>query len=229
MSQVFCALKSLLVQGGLKSSQEIQDPNEMLWSTGWVDRKIEDSSLEDPARRGGSYLQFIPYIVLQSDRHVWCYRRKGGEGRLHGRLSCGVGGHVEREDEVYHSMMQTLANAAYRELKEETGLSVTIPEPVGLIYDDSDPVGAVHLGVLYLIDMNAVGDMPMKFDDLGGTPEGWVDIFNELTMTDVDGWETFEDRWEKWSQVAIRHLFEQAAATEVVEGWRKKWEAEASQ
>ena len=52
---------------------------------------------EDP-----SYRQIIPYVVLTRGDEVLVLRRlkKGGEKRLHGLLSIGVGGHINPVDEA---------------------------------------------------------------------------------------------------------------------------------
>jgi len=45
------------------------------------------------------YLQLIPYLLLHdASGQLWCYQRSGGDARLQGRCSCGVGGHVDAED-----------------------------------------------------------------------------------------------------------------------------------
>ncbi|GAB4403094.1 MAG: hypothetical protein OHK0048_21620 [Rhodoferax sp.] len=44
-------------------------------------------------------LQLIPYLVLRRDPdRVWAYQRTGGDARLAGRCSIGVGGHVDTAD-----------------------------------------------------------------------------------------------------------------------------------
>lgn len=53
----------------------------------------------DQAEHDETHLQLIPYLVLHDAAgHLWCYQRKGGDTRLQGRCSCGVGGHVDAED-----------------------------------------------------------------------------------------------------------------------------------
>jgi predicted NUDIX family phosphoesterase len=44
-------------------------------------------------------LQPVAYGVLLNDAgEVWCYQRAGGDERVDGRYSCGVGGHVDAQD-----------------------------------------------------------------------------------------------------------------------------------
>ncbi|AGX87066.1 NUDIX domain-containing protein [Candidatus Symbiobacter mobilis] len=102
-------------------------------------------------------LQPIVYLVLLDGQHrAWCYQRRGGDARLDTLRSCGVGGHVDREDAGNAAtpldVRQTLHNALLRELAEELGAAphdICDLHPYGWIYEDSTPVGRVHLGVLY--------------------------------------------------------------------------------
>src|SRR4051795_7977285 len=93
--------------------------------------------------------QIIPYVVFRSGGSVFCYTRggSGGEARLRRLLSLGVGGHVAEADADGRVTLDAYELALRRELDEE----VEISSPgsirrVGLINDDSTPVGRVHLG-----------------------------------------------------------------------------------
>ena len=102
------------------------------------------------------YKQIIPYVVFRSDNAVFCYTRgkSQGEARLHRLRSLGVGGHVSEEDAQGRKSLDAYEAAMRRELAEE----VTIASSgrigrVGLINDDSTPVGRVHLGVVHLFEL----------------------------------------------------------------------------
>lgn len=102
-----------------------------------------------------SFRQLIPYIVLLRGSELVCYRRasSGGERRLHGRLSIGLGGHVDVPDLVVDgeqiALEATLLAAAQREVMEEIGnVNVLARRWVGLLVDDTTAVGRVHLGVV---------------------------------------------------------------------------------
>ena len=92
--------------------------------------------------------QLIPYtIVAGNDGRVLCLKRTkaGGDARLHDKLSIGVGGHVNPVDAEHGR--KPLEACGIRELAEELHLPEHgAPRPVGWINDDSNPVGAVHLG-----------------------------------------------------------------------------------
>ena len=95
------------------------------------------------------YRQPIPYAVLVFEGKVWRMRRKprGGEKRLVGRQSIGVGGHVNPED----LCREPVTWALYRELFEEAGVRAKRVRRLGLILTDATPVERVHVGVLYLV------------------------------------------------------------------------------
>jgi predicted NUDIX family phosphoesterase len=102
-----------------------------------------------------NFKQLIPYVVLRHQGRIFRYRRgsKGTEARLHALRSIGVGGHINPADGkdfdgMYHAAM-------LRELREEVELPAGPQrlEPLGLINDDSVPVGRVHLGVVHLLEL----------------------------------------------------------------------------
>lgn len=100
----------------------------------------------------------IPYyLVLNEKKEVLLYQRgKGvGESRLVGNYSVGIGGHVS-DTEAYiehisgtlYSNKECIYNTAWIEAKEELDAEYSSDfENLDIIYDDSDEVGAVHLGV----------------------------------------------------------------------------------
>ena len=54
------------------------------------------------AENDPDYKQIIPYVVLRRGDEIFMTRRlkKGGEARLHGLMSIGVGGHINPVDDV---------------------------------------------------------------------------------------------------------------------------------
>ena len=116
-----------------------------------------------------SYKQLIPYVVLTHNKRVLTYiRHEGVEPRLQGMVSFGFGGHVTEKDVIKGSFADTntLWNAAKREIKEETGISLRESnEPFALINEDRTAVGRVHLGIVYLIDMARTADEQSLTDE----------------------------------------------------------------
>ncbi len=190
-------------------------PTELFYSCGYFQGFCADAdryltTLLDPAHtkylprdemeQDPSFKQLIPYCLVQhlDDRgvpHLFQYTRGGGmgEARLHAKKSVGIGGHISTLDEsaecVYEQGMQ-------RELDEE--LSIRTPfttECVGMINDDENAVGKVHLGVVHIIhveqpDVRANED---EIEDAGFQPV--PKILEEI------------ERFETWSQICLRALF----------------------
>lgn len=99
--------------------------------------------------------QIIPYvwIVNSFKKQVFAYKRASGkqnysEERLMNKISCGVGGHIDREDSD-----NPIENAMMRELMEEIIMN-KYPKPIiiGYLNDDSDSVGKVHFGVVAIAE-----------------------------------------------------------------------------
>ncbi len=107
-----------------------------------------ESAEDDP-----DFKQIIPYCIVAFGDEVFLMqrRRAGGEQRLHGLYSIGVGGHVEPQD---HAPGEDLTAAVElgltRELREEVCIQGTFErQRIGVLNDDSNAVGRVHLGVVY--------------------------------------------------------------------------------
>ena len=95
-----------------------------------------------------SFKQIIPYLVLRDGSRYFLMQRTaaGGDPRLHGRYSIGVGGHLNPGD-------GGLLGGLRREWDEELVAGFVPPfRLVALLNDDTTPVGAVHLGAVYLAD-----------------------------------------------------------------------------
>lgn len=94
-----------------------------------------------------SYLQIIPYLLCQYQDEFLVLERsaKASEQRLASKWSLGIGGHVRRDDMITGNIIDW----SRRELHEEVSIAQEPPiEVVGLVYDPSDEVGRVHLGVI---------------------------------------------------------------------------------
>ncbi len=152
------------------------------------------SAEDDPGHK-----QLIPYCIFRHGDRILHYTRgkSGGESRLHAKISIGVGGHVNPVDtgggrigpEAYHA-------AVAREIEEELELPGGYESRIiGLLNDDSNPVGQVHLGIVHLVDL--ASDRVMSRED------ALVDLKFSL-LEDLNG--PSYGRLETWSQHCIRHL-----------------------
>ena len=112
-----------------------------------------------PAEEDPGHKQIIPYCIFHHRGKVLQYVRgkKGGEARLHAQASIGIGGHVNREDAgEAHLGENTYLQGIAREIEEEVAFDGPYTQRiVGLINDDTNPVGQVHLGIVHWVDLLA--------------------------------------------------------------------------
>ena len=113
--------------------------------------------------------QPIPYAIAlytaEGERQLfWMDRLAGGsDRRLHGRASFGVGGHVGADD-------GGILAALEREWSEEVE-TAALPRftPLGLLNDDGDEVGRVHLGVVFLAELSSAEIAVREREKLAGS------------------------------------------------------------
>ena len=97
------------------------------------------------------YKQIIPYVIVTYDDKYLLFRRKQKqtEARLHDKFSLGVGGHINPLEQADSDVILA---GLYREFHEELSLEgYSVPKFIGIINDDSNDVGKVHLGFLFLV------------------------------------------------------------------------------
>lgn len=102
------------------------------------------------------FKQLIPYVMMSHAGKYLSYvrGRRAGEARLIGNRSIGIGGHINPADDMplfnadfYET---TYRNAVEREVAEEVCVEANHTDKiVGLLNDDSNEVGSVHLGVVH--------------------------------------------------------------------------------
>lgn len=141
-----------------------------------------------------SFKQIIPYVVITRGDKVFMTRRlnKGGESRLHGKISIGIGGHINPVDET--DKERVLMRGLERELDEEVAVDKRGElVPCGIINDDSNGVGSVHLGLCFRMEVE--GEVAVKeTEKLEG---GWMTV-SELRDS--------YDNMESWTQIALSVL-----------------------
>lgn len=137
-----------------------------------------------------SWKQVVPYLVLRDGPRVFLMRRTraGADARLHERWSIGVGGHVNPGD-------RDLRGGLRREWAEEIEATFTPRfRRVGLLNDDEDPVGAVHLGVVYTADAAGRAVAIRERDKLSGAFASLAEV------------RAVRDRLETWSSLVLDAL-----------------------
>lgn len=162
-----------------------------------------------------SWKQPIPYAVISTTGgQVFWYRRakKGGDSRLAGNRSIGIGGHVNETDRdpnhasagpltPYHHVIQAMAREVFREELEfpedkETWY-IANAQIAGFLNDDSNAVGQVHLGVIFSVLIDSTDHVRVRDESI--VESGWADGFSALLP---------DDGFETWSQILIRHYAE---------------------
>jgi predicted NUDIX family phosphoesterase len=144
----------------------------------------------DRMERDPSFKQVIPYLVLRDGPRYFLMQRTaaGGDARLHGRYTIGVGGHLNPGD-------GGLLGGLRREWSEEL-LAGFLPDftLIALLNDDTTEVGAVHLGAVYVAD--AAG-RPVAIRETHKLTGSFVD--GAAVAAVVDGLET-------WSRLTFEFL-----------------------
>lgn len=146
-----------------------------------------------------SIKQLVTYVSVICGDDILTYRRgsKGDEGRLHAKRSVGIGGHVKNPGYVTSdlSLLFRISQEARREIEEELyidiGDSVAFV-PTGLIYDPSDPVGRVHLGITFVIYLSSK-------DGIGANCPSIEDVWWEP----IDRLRRAPDSYESWSVLLL--------------------------
>ncbi len=108
------------------------------------------------AEQDPSHKQVIPYIVVSQGERFLVYQRtaKQGEKRLHNKFSLGFGGHINNLDQQSAQPTNLILSGMVRELNEEIFLpSLRSLRVAGFINDETNPVGQVHLGVVFLVEV----------------------------------------------------------------------------
>lgn len=152
-----------------------------------------------------AYKQVIPYLIISSGGKYLTYTRSGTEARLHDLISLGFGGHINPEDgEGRHWGL--IHNNIRREVEEEllyTGKDKSgweslwgSPFVLGVLYDGSNPVGRVHIGVVL------VRDIPEKYmKDLRMSNEGKNLAWRSREQLQEDIFHL-----EGWSKICFRYV-----------------------
>ena len=161
--------------------------------TSWRPR----ASVEDDP----SFKQLIPYCVLAhrgADGSVtyFAYTRGGGqsEARLRAKRSVGIGGHISSTDGA-HGDDTSYDAVMRRELAEEIAIDGGwTSRCVGLINDDSNAVGSVHLGIVHVLELERP-EVASRESELV-----------ECGFATLDALRADRDRFETWSQIVLDAL-----------------------
>lgn len=182
--------ESLTFQGTLQDKKIVNKIVKNISSTYEVMRRGDAEENEE-------FKQPIPYAVIKRGDEVFVYERlKGaGEVRLHNKLSIGVGGHMN-EVPGEKDFNKVLDENLLREIEEELIIDnkkfkVT---PIGLINDDEDEVGRVHIGILVAIEVPEGTDVQVRETE---------ELQGQFLQIEKLKLRQFYERLENWSKIAI--------------------------
>lgn len=139
-----------------------------------------------------TYKQIIPYLVFKYEDKYFLMQRqaKATEQRLKSKYSLGIGGHIREEDLSSDSIIEW----ARREFEEEVNYNgLYTVEPVGILNDDTNEVGKVHAGFVFLLK----GDSP----DISVKSE--LKSGKLLTLSEC---KEYYDTMETWTQIVVDFL-----------------------
>ena len=195
MQHIICTEKSV-VDIEIKANGFIKTEKDIFYvSKIWVGPRETLETNED-------FKQIIPYVILSYQGKIALYQRtkKGGEDRLHNMHSIGFGGHIDAFDLAYQdngviNLDKTIENSAQREIDEELNVSeIVSKQHLGYIYDDSNPVGRVHIGVVELWEL-ATNEITSNEDE--------IHVVGLFTIEELKG---FEGEMENWSEHIVNGL-----------------------
>jgi len=139
-----------------------------------------------------TYKQIIPYLIYRHQNRYFLMTRhaKASEKRLASKLSLGIGGHIRQADVGEGGIFSW----ARREFHEEVTYNGTLEiEVLGILNDDSNEVGKVHLGMVLLLAGDSC-DISVKSELAGGYLATLQECLDQ------------QDRLEPWSQIVLDEL-----------------------
>ncbi|MCX5923319.1 MAG: hypothetical protein NTU89_02000 [Candidatus Dependentiae bacterium] len=141
------------------------------------------------AETNPTYKQIIPYVIFTVDQKIFVMQRKttASEQRLAHKYSIGIGGHMRQEDLSSNNIF----NWALREFEEEVNYSGSKEmSKIGILNDDTNDVGKVHLGMILLLKGSS-DQISIKNEHKSG-----------MLLT-LDECKALYNQMESWSQTCI--------------------------
>jgi len=172
-----------------------------------------ESMPRSAAEHDYTYKQLVVYTLINHEKDFLTYQRtpKTDEARLREKCSIGIGGHVNIQDTNQLSLFGAdderwndfLLEAVWREVNEEVQIHGTIvqaPKLICFINDDSNDVGQVHFGVVWLV----------RLAEPNVTKRGERGI-GKLSFRGLPSLSSMGDRLESWSQLLVDYLLRESA------------------
>lgn len=179
---------------GFRPANVVDYKSRILENFEWVKRSY--------AEKNPQYKQPIGYsiIVNPTSKRIFAYQRpmdeEYDEKRLRGRWSWGIGGHIEKLD--IKSCENPIHASVVRELKEEIGIEARNPDlNLGYINNDTDEVGRVHFGLLYIVETTKV--IEPKSPEIKNGELKTIEELEEICRSS-------ESTVEEWSKISFDPL-----------------------
>lgn len=177
---------------GISENGKIDYMSRIQLNKKWMERSIAE---KDPTHK-----QPIAYAIIANPKtkQIFAYQRAKkdkdyGEKRLQGKWAIGVGGHIERKDSNSDNIV---LESMIREIKEEVSIAGSLePKILGYINYDTDEVGKVHFGVLYLIKTNAIDIFPIDAEIENGSMKPLSGLEKMFANPNIEV--------ENWSKLAL--------------------------
>lgn len=144
------------------------------------------------AEENVAFKQIIPYFIFRQNAQYFLMQRANtaGEARLKNKMTLGIGGHLRIDD----MRNVPVSEWGMREFHEEVvfggGIKIT---PFGIINDERNAVGKVHLGLVFIVD-GLGGDISVRSELKSGGLVSLAEIQKNY------------DNLETWSQIVVDHL-----------------------
>lgn len=139
-----------------------------------------------------AYKQIIPYLIFTFNNKFFLMQRRveATETRLKNKFSLGIGGHIRQEDMTTDSIIDWATREFHEEVEFNGKLDI---KPLGILNDDSNEVGKVHIGFVYLLQGDS-DQIKVKSELKNG---------NLLTIQEC---QQYYENMESWSQLVFNFL-----------------------
>ncbi|MHC4288136.1 MAG: NUDIX domain-containing protein [Planctomycetota bacterium] len=153
------------------------------------------------AEQDRTHKQLIPYVLIKCGEKYLTYVRgkRAGETRLVGNRSMGIGGHINPVDNEVPlfgiDYREIYENAVQREVDEEINIEGSRSDRiVALLNDDTNEVGAVHLGVVHVLTL--------ENENVTRNEQ----MITQLEFKTLEELHAVRDEMETWSQLCLDGL-----------------------
>ena len=138
------------------------------------------------------YKQIIPYLIFKHDDRYFLMQRqaKASEQRLKNKYTLGIGGHMREADMRSDDIFEWAQREFHEEVNYSGAINIT---PLGLLNDDTNEVGKVHIGLVLLLEGDS-NDISIRSELKSGT------------LLTLDECMHYYDAMESWSQLACEYI-----------------------